>query len=242
MGRITLRALAAMSALLMALFITGLAPALATVPAVGPVHTEDNDTNDNGTPNNVSDEGDNQHPSGKDRSVENGRSGNQGRSASDPDDDGKGPDRTNGGPDKPNGSGGADKADQDDNNGCGNDDDFEDDNEGWCSPGPEGGRIIPTPFASLTPTPDVSLTPDAVLPDVDEEPGVDEEPETPDSVLGETLHDGQPGGPSVLGDRVNPAVEPSTLPFTGGSVVTIIIIAMALIVAGALVMKARRSS
>jgi hypothetical protein len=100
-------------------------------------YTEDNDTNDGGTPNNVEDGGDNKHPSGKDRSVENGNSGNQGKSESDPDDDGRGPDRSNGGPDKPNGSGGEDLADQDGNNGCGNDDDFEDDNEGWCGGKPK---------------------------------------------------------------------------------------------------------
>jgi hypothetical protein len=94
-------------------------------------YTEDDDTNDP-APNNVPDDGDNAHPSGKDRSVEDGKSGTQGNSESDPDDDGRGPDRTNGGPDKADGSGGVDKADQDGNNGCGNDDDFEDDNEGWC--------------------------------------------------------------------------------------------------------------
>ncbi|MCU1484602.1 MAG: hypothetical protein JWN67_1348 [Actinomycetia bacterium] len=88
--------------------------------------TEDNDTNDGGTPNNVADAGDNRHPSGKDRSVEKGGSGTQGRSGSDPDG------MTNGGADKPNGTGGYDKADQDGNNGCGNDDDFEDDNNGNC--------------------------------------------------------------------------------------------------------------
>ena len=103
----------------------------------GTAYTEDNDTNDGGTPNNQADEGDNAHPSGKDMSVENGGSGNQGNSESDPDDDGRGPDRSNGGPDKPNGSGGVDKADQDGNNGCGNDDDFEDDNEGWCGRKPD---------------------------------------------------------------------------------------------------------
>ncbi len=100
-------------------------------------YTEDNDTNDGGTPNNQPDEGDNEHPSGKDKSEEKGNSGNQGNSESDPDDNGKGPDRSNGGPDKPNGSGGDDLADQDGNNGCGNDDDFEDDNEGWCGNKPE---------------------------------------------------------------------------------------------------------
>ena len=92
-----------------------------------PVVTEDNDAD--GVPNNVSDSGDNRHPSGKDRSVEQGHSGNQGRAGSDPDGN------RNGGADKPGGPGGVDKHDQDGNNGCGNDDDFEDDNNGNC-----GGR------------------------------------------------------------------------------------------------------
>ena len=103
--------------------------------------TEDNDTNDGGTANNVADDGDNRHPSGKDRSVENG-SGTQGRSTSDPDDDGRGPDRSNGGADKPDGPGGVDLADQDGNNGCGNDDDFEDDNEGWCGRKPKADDYV----------------------------------------------------------------------------------------------------
>jgi hypothetical protein len=94
-------------------------------------YTEDNDTNDGGTPNNVADAGDNRHPSGKDRSVEAGGSGTQGKAESDPDG------VKNGGADKPNGPGGIDKADQDGNNGCGNDDDFEDDNNGNC-----GGRHV----------------------------------------------------------------------------------------------------
>lgn len=81
--------------------------------------TEDSDTNDGGTPNNVEDDGDNRRPSGRDRSVEQGGSGNQGASTSDPDDDGSGPDRSNGGPDQPNGSGGVDLADQDGTRGNG---------------------------------------------------------------------------------------------------------------------------
>jgi len=86
----------------------------------------------------VPDEGDNLHPSGKDRSVEHGGSATQGNAHSDPDDNYKGPDRSNGGADKqPNGIGGIDKEDQDNNNGCGNDDDFEDDNEGWCGSKPK---------------------------------------------------------------------------------------------------------
>ena len=104
--------------------------------------TEDNDKNDNDTPNNVVDDGDNRHPSGKDKSVENGNSGNQGNSSSDPDDDGRGPDRSNGGADKPDGPGGVDLADQDGNNGCGNDDDFEDDNEGWCGNKPKKDKKV----------------------------------------------------------------------------------------------------
>jgi LPXTG-motif cell wall-anchored protein len=97
-----------------------------------PAVTEDNDNNDGNTRNNVVDDGDNAHPSGKDRSVEHGRSGNQGKAKADPDNNGKGPDRSNGGVDQPGRNGGTDKADQDGNNGCGNDDDFEDDNEGRC--------------------------------------------------------------------------------------------------------------
>jgi hypothetical protein len=105
------------------------------------VWTEDNDTNDGGTPNNVADAGDNAHPSGKDRSVESGNSGNQGNAASHPDDS-KGPKRFEGelGADKPNGPGGRDLADQDGNNGCGNDDDFDDDNNGWCGRKPKGNN------------------------------------------------------------------------------------------------------
>src|SRR5688572_30371835 len=55
--------------------------------------TEDNDTNDGGTRNNVVDNNDNAHPSGKDRSVEKGHSGNQGKAKSDPDNNGSGPER-----------------------------------------------------------------------------------------------------------------------------------------------------
>ena len=82
---------------------------------------------------------DNAHPSGKDRSEENGGSGNQGKAESNPDDS-KGPERFEGGrgDDKPQGPGGNDRNDQDGNNGCGNDDDFDDDNNGHC------GRPTPT--------------------------------------------------------------------------------------------------
>ncbi|MBW3577325.1 MAG: hypothetical protein KY462_06230 [Actinobacteria bacterium] len=98
--------------------------------------TEDND--DDGFPNcpDPLGDADNRHPSGKDKHCESGRSGNQGGAAHDPDDDGRGPDRGTGGRDQPGGTGGVDLLDQDGNNGCGNDDDFEDDNEGWCGRNP----------------------------------------------------------------------------------------------------------
>jgi hypothetical protein len=100
--------------------------------------TEDNDND--GQPNTPDPEGDddNMHPSGNDKSAESGGSGNQGKSGSTPDQNGKGPERDHEGTDKPSGSGGVDKLDQDGNNGCGNDDDFEDDNEGNC-----GGKTKP---------------------------------------------------------------------------------------------------
>ncbi len=85
----------------------------------------------------IPDSGDNAHPSGKDRSVEKGRSLTQGKAKSDPDNNGKGPERNHGKSDKPGSTGDVDKADQDGNNGCGNDDDFEDDNEGWCGHKPK---------------------------------------------------------------------------------------------------------
>jgi hypothetical protein len=79
------------------------------------------------------------HPSGRDKHCEKGRSGTQGRSPSEPDADGRGPDRNDRGTDKPGHDGGLYPQDQDGNNGCGNDHDFEDDNEGWCL-GPDRER------------------------------------------------------------------------------------------------------
>ena len=103
-------------------------------------YTEDSDNdgrdNDGDNPSTAGEESypnPSRHPSGKDRYIENGGSGNQGRSESNPDDS-KGPMRYEGtqGDDKPNGPGGTDIYDQDGNNGCGNDQDFDDDNNGWC--------------------------------------------------------------------------------------------------------------
>jgi hypothetical protein len=126
--------------LALALSAWGVTPALA-VPERGPKHeVSDHDGDHDSDPStaheddhSTSDEGDNAHPSGKDRSVENGGSGNQGKAESNPDDS-KGPQRYEGakGDDKSQGPGGTDTDDQDGNNGCGQDDDFDDDNNGWC--------------------------------------------------------------------------------------------------------------
>ncbi|MDQ3914902.1 MAG: hypothetical protein M3323_06155 [Actinomycetota bacterium] len=234
----------------------------------GTAYTEDDDTNDGNTPNNVPDDGDNAHPSGKDRSVENGGSGNQGSSESDPDDDGRGPDRSNGGPDKPNGSGGADKADQDGNNGCGNDDDFEDDNEGWCGKPPKPAQAV-TPAGPC----DADATMPGTQPCLDAgvlptEPCVDDETMAEgaeecedDDVLGgliarpstpETADE----GPEVLGERLSQPVAGAAaeaaergaaflgqpLPFTGSALLSFAAIAVGLLLAGAGILASRRSA
>jgi hypothetical protein len=92
----------------------------------------------------------NDHPSGKDRTVEPGNSGTQGKAVSDPDA------TTNGGADKPGMTGGFD-SDKDGNNGCGNDNDFEDDNNGWCGHHPKPTHAVhnttaTTSSSNTTPT------------------------------------------------------------------------------------------
>ena len=175
--------------------------------------TEDTDTNDGDTPNNVVDDGDNAHPSGKDRSVEPGGSGNQGNAAHDPDDDGNGPDRSNGGLDQPDGPGGVDLADQDGNNGCGNDDDFEDDNEGLCR-----GRQGQEPDDDDDDDTDEDVDDDDEEVDDDEDEVVDDEDEvddvdegdTDEDVLGEGDDDGEEL-PAVLGAAANRTPEAAVL-------------------------------
>jgi hypothetical protein len=114
--------------------------------------TEYTEDTDNDGVDNDDDPTPSSHPSGKDRYEENGKSGNQGKAESHPDDS-KGPQRFEGerGADKPNGPGGEDIYDQDGNNGCGNDQDFDDDNNGHCGgkvksdsppvPGDQGGNL-----------------------------------------------------------------------------------------------------
>ena len=115
-------------------------PSSTKKPSVNSETAVTEETDDDGVPNAPDPLGDtdNAHPSGNDKHVEAGGSGNQGKAVSDPDDDGRGPDRTNRGVDQPGGPGGLDILDQDGNNGCGNDDDFEDDNEGNCGGKPSG--------------------------------------------------------------------------------------------------------
>jgi hypothetical protein len=216
-------------------------------------YTEDNDTNDGNTPNNVSDEGDNAHPSGKDRSVENGGSGNQGKSESNPDDS-KGPMRSEGEPgdDKPNGPGGTDLADQDGNNGCGNDDDFDDDNNGWCGKPEKEEETKPDVVVHppLPTCPEIMGSQAACEPVV--EPNIDHT--CPDEemvggafscekpvVLGEIITRGEPA--EVLGSTVSPApaarAAGAVLPFTGVSVTVFLIIALGLLGVGFALMRTR---
>ena len=230
----------------------------------------------------TADEGDNRHPSGKDRSVENGGSGNQGRSESNPDDS-KGPMRYEGvqGDDKPGGPGGTDLADQDGNNGCGNDDDFDDDNNGFCGRPTKPTTVKPTdvnkpvcdadanmPGTQKCEKPDEVLgevitspcdkdnnmangvqpcdKPAEVVPDLEVNPSVPE-----NEVLGEIIerdeNPASPEGPTVLGVRLSPAlaqpvaVAGAVLPFTGGEALTFLIAALGLILAGAAVLRFRRS-
>lgn len=210
-------------------------------------YTEDNDTNDGGTPNNVADEGDNAHPSGKDRSVENGGSGTQGKSESNPDDS-KGPMRYEGalGADKPNGPGGTDLADQDGNNGCGNDDDFDDDNNGHC------GRKKDTtaPVSVSVPEPQPIVQPaivEKVCPATTDFAGqaMDSLKDcNKDIVLGSVITN--PATPRVqaapLAQAAPAGVLGAVLPFTGGDVTIFLALGLGLIALGALTLKVRSTT
>lgn len=101
----------------------------------------------------IADTGDSQHPSGKDRNTENGKSGTQGKSESNP--DGDGADKRRDAKDGAQG-GTQGQGDYDDNNGCGNDHDFADDNNGNC-----GGKhkASPSPKPSYSPKPTPSVVP-----------------------------------------------------------------------------------
>ena len=183
--------------------------------------TEDNDND--GVPNAPDPLGDadNQHPSGKDKHVEAGGSGNQGNAASEPDGNGHGPERDAGGLDKPGGPGGEDILDQDGNNGCGNDDDFEDDNEGLCG----GKHVGETPPTEETTPPTQESTPPTI------------------EVAGEVTV--AAGGAAVLGEtevagEVAPAAAVGELAFTGYEAWPLVLLALGLAVPGLILLAIGR--
>ena len=144
-------------------------------------------------------EGETQHPSGKDRTTEPGGSGSQGASTSDPDGD------SNGGLDKPGGDGGVYTGDQDGNNGCGNDQDFEDDNNGWCGnkPKPEKpAKDVKTPETDGGTAPATGTSEDTVtLPEQLPLPTVAKKyvSETIDDTVGSSVSGAAAAGDEVLG-------------------------------------------
>jgi hypothetical protein len=221
---------------------------------------KDNDGDADSDPNtlqteetNEPDEGDNMHPSGKDRSVENSwgpdsSNPNQGKSESDPDG------TKNGGIDKPNGSGGNDLEDQDGNNGCGNDDDFEDDNNGNCG----GTKTAAQAFHEVPAEEEVAdeqqvtTEEEKVSIETEEQPDLEvsedealagDDALAGDEVLGETIFGPEgdeavalgaqktAGAPDVAAAAVEPQA-PSLLPVTGAGALPLLWLALALILTG----------
>jgi hypothetical protein len=187
------------------------------------VTTEDDDADG---VSNAGDTNESHHPSGKDRFLEKGGSGNQGKSESDPDDnvgpmrreeppcnnDPRGADKCT---DKPDGSGGHDVLDQDGNNGCGNDQDFDDDNNGWCG---KPALVVETPPPPPPPPP------------------------PPTKVLGSRIHKHRPV--TVAGAAVNrPQAQArgEVLPFTGAGLTGFVVIALAMIASGGAIIRMKRS-
>lgn len=233
------------------------------------------------TSNDVPDDNDdNAHPSGKDRETVNGTGDDaQGNSGSNPDNDGHGPERNScegSGVgecvDKAGGDGGVDVDDQDGNNGCGNDDDFEDDNEGWCGKPNEtevGGKTVEKPnkpcdadetmpgVQQCTSNPpivggevivDVPCVLDSSMDEDDEVCGlptdVETKPASPeDTVLGELITRGSDvAAAAVAPAAVEAAVEAegAALPFTGGSVVQLLVTGLSLVALGGVSVLARK--
>jgi hypothetical protein len=192
--------------------------ALLLAPAAWADHDNGKGAGHGGQQQEQGDAGDNRHPSGRDRSVEPGGSGTQGKSASDPDG------TSNGGADKPGGPGGMDLGDQDGNNGCGNDDDFEDDNNGNC-----GGPAEAGPDVAGEDTGRDSGVPDAELPDVEGSDTVrDTDSGLPADVLGVKLT-----RPAVVPDVLGTDLRAGGLPMTGVPVDGLVAAAAALLVTGA---------
>ena len=206
--------------------------------------TEDNDSDGVANAPDPVGDADNRHPSGKDKHVEAGGSGNQGNSTSEPDGNGKGPERDAGGVDKPDGPGGVDILDQDGNNGCGNDDDFEDDNEGKCL-GPQGAPGHADDTTDETDdTTDDDTTEDTggtvtedVAPTTIVAPGDEVEAAAFEGVLGEVVRN----APSPRADAVPVvAADGAELAFTGLDAIVLVLVALALAGFGALSLYAGR--
>lgn len=222
------------------------------------VPTEVVDDDDSETPDPNGDT-DNAHPSGKDRHED---KGTQGKSTSDPDDDGRGPDRSNGGPDKPfateDGAGGVDQGDQDGNNGCGNDDDFEDDNEGWCGSNPKRVNTAPmTPPGEVDVDDDTLDADDTTVTVDDSAPGAvlanQLQTETPAAlvetqVLGVTIERAAPAG-AVAADAIETKVlgvsvergAGAVLARTGFGLTIVGLLGLALVLVGAGLQRAARN-
>ena len=184
------------------------------------------------------DDDDNAHPSGNDRETNDGPDDDvQGRSASEPDDNGSGPERDHNGTDKTGGPGGADLEDQDGNNGCGNDDDFEDDNEGWCGK----PQTSDDELATGEETSDTDSDESGADATTDAEVGGDL---AGDDVLGLRFR----GSPETGGDTVRavPAVRAARargaiLPFTGSDAWGFVFMALGLVAGGYLMLRMKRT-
>lgn len=251
----------ALPALVAILALTGPGLALAThqpnhAGGTGGTAAVTEDTDSDGVANNIPDEGDNLHPSGRDRSVESGGSGDQGRSASTPDQNGTGPERDIGGTDKPKGPGGADIIDQDRNNGCGNDDDFDDDNEGWCGKQkvaekpasaaksndegkPEGAGkpeddVLGVAVGQAGSQPGAVGVPGGLLPGAGQ-PGT----KPPGQVLGEVVVQGVAAG-NVLAVSEERGSAAAALALTGGPLAALLLVAVVLLLVGGVLLTRSR--
>ena len=240
--------------------------------------TKTNENSDDATDDND----DNAHPSGKDRETNNGPTDDVqgGDQTSNPDNDGHGPernsckgtseDRVGGCADKPGGTGGVDQEDQDWNNGCGNDDDFEDDNEGNC--GGKRKTVVESkklcPAGSLKAGQEMKNLEDCYQDDVVQGSTQELCPATTDraglpmdelkdcdrdDVLGGVIKNAAtPAGDDVLGTRFTAAprvaaaaevaaAPAGVLPFTGTGMIPFLFIGLAMIASGVLVARRGRA-
>ena len=227
--------------------------------------TEDSSKTNENSDDATDDDDDNRHPSGKDRETNNGPTDDVqgGDQTSNPDNDGRGPERSScdntsadtvgGCADKPGGTGGVDQEDQDWNNGCGNDDDFEDDNEGWCGKPPADTTVLGGTQQELCPAgtaragmapgkqgcgTTVSADDDNVLGEVITKPEVQVREANPaDDVLGTRFT----AAPRVAAAAEVAAAPAGVLPFTGTGMIPFLFIGLAMIASGVLVARRGRA-